>query len=151
MKTRSHPAGKPLSAASASNHRQTTVNPGKPKSSGYAEPKPGETTARDKPNPAVAGDETSQTAPTGPGENVEYPETEPGEEASPDEPHTPDGNVEYPPDATPIDLANGMTSGTPNKPGENEDDPQEPEPLPPGEHQREPINDPDPAHTKLHA
>lgn len=36
-------------------------------------------------------------------------------------------------------------------PDEEQDPPSdEPEPLPPGEHKREPINDPDPADTKLH-
>jgi hypothetical protein len=35
-------------------------------------------------------------------------------------------------------------------PGEEEEAPDDTEPLPPGEHKREPIKDPDPADTKLH-
>lgn len=35
-------------------------------------------------------------------------------------------------------------------PGEDEEDPDDTEPTPPGEHKREPIKDPDPADTKLH-
>jgi hypothetical protein len=35
-------------------------------------------------------------------------------------------------------------------PGESPPDPAEDEPLPPGEHKREPIHDPDPADTKMH-
>ena len=76
------------------------ANPGKPPASGYAEPKPTEATVRDKPNPEVPGDETSQV------------------EAS--------------------------------TPGEDEEQPDDTEPVPPGEHKREPIKDPDPADTKLH-
>jgi hypothetical protein len=36
------------------------------------------------------------------------------------------------------------------EPGEAPPKPEEDEPLPPGEHKREPIHDPDPADTKLH-
>lgn len=35
-------------------------------------------------------------------------------------------------------------------PGEEEEEPDDTEPTPPGEHKREPIKDPDPADTKLH-
>lgn len=35
-------------------------------------------------------------------------------------------------------------------PGETEEKPGETEPTPPGEHKREPIQDPDPADTKMH-
>jgi len=35
-------------------------------------------------------------------------------------------------------------------PGEEEEAPDDTEPLPPGEHKREPIKDPDPADTKSH-
>jgi hypothetical protein len=36
-------------------------------------------------------------------------------------------------------------------PGEEDEAPDDVEPTPPGEHKREPIKDPDPADTKLHA
>ena len=36
------------------------------------------------------------------------------------------------------------------EPGKGPAKPEDDEPLPPGEHKREPINDPDPADTKLH-
>jgi hypothetical protein len=36
------------------------------------------------------------------------------------------------------------------EPGEPAPKPGDDEPLPPGEHKREPINDPDPADTKMH-
>ena len=36
------------------------------------------------------------------------------------------------------------------EPGEPAPKPEDDEPLPPGEHKREPINDPDPADTKMH-
>ena len=39
---------------------------------------------------------------------------------------------------------------TPTDPAETPSNPQNDEPLPPGEHKREPIHDPDPADTKLH-
>jgi len=35
-------------------------------------------------------------------------------------------------------------------PDEEQPKPEDDEPLPPGEHKREPIKDPDPADTKLH-
>lgn len=35
-------------------------------------------------------------------------------------------------------------------PGEEDGAPDDTEPTPPGEHKREPINDPDPVDTKLH-
>ena len=38
----------------------------------------------------------------------------------------------------------------PGEPGNEPPNPVEDEPLPPGEHKREPIHDPDPADTKLH-
>ena len=38
----------------------------------------------------------------------------------------------------------------PGEPGEAPPKPEEDEPLPPGEHKREPIHDPDPADTKMH-
>jgi len=41
------------------------------------------------------------------------------------------------------------TPGT-GEPGEGVPKPEDDEPLPPGEHKREPIKDPDPADTKLH-
>jgi hypothetical protein len=41
------------------------------------------------------------------------------------------------------------TPGT-GEPGEAPLKPEDDEPLPPGEHKREPIHDPDPADTKLH-
>jgi len=41
------------------------------------------------------------------------------------------------------------TPGT-GEPGDGSPKPGDDDPLPPGEHKREPINDPDPADTKLH-
>jgi len=100
MSKRMDPAGAaPPPAGSA--HVQITRNPGKPKASGYAEPRPTETTERDKPVPGVPGNEASQ-----------------------------------------------VTAALPD---EDEEEPEDSEPTPPGEHKREPIKDPDPADTKQHA
>lgn len=56
---------------------------GKPKGAGYAEPKPTETTERDKPDPRAAGGEASQVQASTPGEDGEGNEddepTPPGE------------------------------------------------------------------------
>lgn len=82
-----------------SEHVQIIKNPGKPKASGYAEPKPTETTERDKPVPGVPGNEASQVT------SASLPDEDEAEDA---------------------------------------------EPTPPGEHKREPIRDPDPADTKQH-
>ena len=82
-------------------HRRTTADPGQPRGSGYAEPRPAEASQPDQPNPDAAGNQAAQVASNLPGED--------------DEQELPDT-----------------------------------EPTPPGEHKREPINDPDPADTKLH-
>ena len=49
-----------------------------------------------------------------------------------------------------VASATHKTPGT-GEPGEpNAPKPEDDEPLPPGEHKREPIHDPDPADTKMH-
>ncbi len=87
-------------AAPVDDHASTTAEPGQPKGSGYEEPRPAVSSARNQPNPDAAGNEASQVAA--------------------------------------------------QLPGEEDEDPAPIEPVPPGEHKREPINDPDPADTKLH-
>jgi len=89
------------------NHSQAAANPGKPKSSGYAEPKPDQSNERDKPNPAVAGDEASQIAPTEP-DDVESPgrpapvSPEPSDDDAGEEtPGNAGGNIEYPDHSSP--------------------------------------------------
>lgn len=52
----------------------TTTNPGKPKASGYAEPKPNAPGAHDKPDPEAAGGEASQVAAAVPDEDEHEPE-----------------------------------------------------------------------------
>jgi len=68
-------------AAGMPGDSSTVANPGKPKSSGYAEPRPKGATDPAKPNPEVAGDEASQVAPRAPNDNVEYPSDELDDEA----------------------------------------------------------------------
>jgi hypothetical protein len=48
-----------------------------------------------------------------------------------------------------VATAQHKVPGT-GEPGEAPPTPEQDEPLPPGEHKREPIHDPDPADTKLH-
>ena len=65
-------------------HQKITARPGKPKASGYAETRPWETTAMDKPNPDAAGNEPAQVEAQLPGEEEEETpddteETPPGE------------------------------------------------------------------------
>lgn len=98
MSKRMESTGSAPPPPASSEHVQIIGNPGKPRASGYAEPKPTETTERDKPVPDVPGDEASQVA-----------------AALPDE---------------------------------DEEEPEDTEPTPPGEHKREPIRDPDPAETR---
>lgn len=61
----------------------STPAAGKPKGAGYAEPRPAETTERDKPDPDVPGGEASQVAASTPGNEEDVPEdvepTPPGE------------------------------------------------------------------------
>lgn len=80
-KTESEVSQRPADAVS--NGVQTTTNPGRPKASGYAEPKPDQATDRDKPNPEVAGDQASQVATALPDEDEQAPDdiepTPPGE------------------------------------------------------------------------
>lgn len=98
MSKRTESAGTAPTPPASSDHVQITKDPGKPKASGYAEPKPTETTERGKPVPHVPGNEASQIAAS--------------------------------------------------LPDEDEEEPDDTEPTPPGEHKREPIKDPDPAETK---
>ena len=95
------PRHSPVPARAVTDSAPVTSRPGQPNSSGYAEPKPAETRARDRPVPEAAGGEASQVAGRAPDEGPEAPDDD--------------------------------------------------EPTPPGEHKREPIKDPDPADTKLHA
>jgi len=88
----------PMPPAPPGGHRKTVSRPGKPKSSGYAEPRPKAGAVDDKPNPVAAGNEASQVAPLGTVGNVESPtdvdeskQLEPGE------------NIEYPSDSAPLD------------------------------------------------
>ena len=74
----------PATPGQGEGHEQVTARPGKPKASGYAETRPSETTAVDKPNPDVAGNEPAQVAAQLPGEEDEETpddteETPPGE------------------------------------------------------------------------
>jgi len=81
-------------------HAQTVAKPGKPKSSGYAEPNPKTTPNPDQPDPDVPGDESSQSHTAGEGD-VEYP-TDDSNDDSP--PRSGAGeNIEYPSEASPLD------------------------------------------------
>lgn len=88
----------PMPPAPSGNHSQTVPNPGKPKSSGYAEPRPKGGAAQDKPNPEAAGNQASQTAPLGTVGNVESP-TDAEQSKRPE----PGENIEYPSDSAPLD------------------------------------------------
>ena len=101
MTTQSKPATAPLQREGEAAHEQISPRAGKPKSSGYAETKPSETTAVDHPNPDVAANEASQVEAAQPGKSSE------------------------------------------------DEDPDSTDDAPPGEHKREPINDPDPADAPL--
>jgi hypothetical protein len=88
----------PLPPARSTGPSDTASRPGKPKSSGYAEPRPKPGAPQDKPNPEAAGNQASQVAPLGTVGNVESPsdaeeskQTEPGE------------NIEYPSGSAPLD------------------------------------------------
>ena len=88
----------PMPPAPPGGHKQTVSQLGKPKSSGYAEPRPKAGAVDDKPNPEAAGNQASQVAALGTVGNIESPadadqskQPEPGE------------NIEYPSDAAPLD------------------------------------------------
>ncbi len=73
---------------------------------------------------------------TGHPKGAGYAEPKPTETTERDQP-----NPEVPGDeASQVEAA---------QPDEDEDEPADDEPLPPGEHKREPIKDPDPADTKM--
>jgi hypothetical protein len=85
-----------------------------------------------------------------------YAEPTPRETSNPSQPN-PDaaGNARAQVAASAGNTRGPAMSGNPRapaKPGESEEPamPGTDEPLPPGEHKREPIEDPDPADTKLH-
>ena len=85
-----------------------------------------------------------------------YAEATPRETTAPDQPN-PDaaGNESAQVAANAADSRGPSMSGHPRapaKPGEPEEPamPGADEPVPPGEHKNEPINDPDPADTKMH-
>ena len=84
MSTKMEPATMPPQREGEIAHEQITPRPGKPKASGYAEPRPSETTATNKPNPDAAGNQPAQVAAQLPGEEEEEApddteETPPGE------------------------------------------------------------------------
>jgi hypothetical protein len=79
-----------------------TPTAGKPKSSGYAEPRPKGASDPGKPNPDVPGDEASQVASTPPGESVEYPSTDVDDESAPHAGGAGE-NIEYPSESAPLD------------------------------------------------
>ena len=95
-------------AAGAPGNASPAAHPGKPKSSGYAEPRPKDTSEPAKPNPDVAGDEASQVAPnepgeTEPGESVEYPSDGSDDESAVHATRGASENIEYPSQAAPLD------------------------------------------------
>ena len=78
MSTRSEPENTSATLPASGNRARPATAPGMPRESGYAEPKPAETTERDKPNPEAAGSEASQVAAAKSGEVEDDPaDTEP--------------------------------------------------------------------------
>jgi hypothetical protein len=90
-------------AAGTPGKTSTVANPGKPKSSGYAEPRPKGATDPGKPNPEVAGDEASQIAPAAKSEDIEYPSDATDNDAAAHDSGVASENIEYPSGAAPLD------------------------------------------------
>lgn len=89
--------------AGAPGHSSTVNQPGKPKSSGYAEPRPKTTPDTDKPNPEVAGDEASQVAPAARNDDIEYPTESSETDSMPRGSGEAGENIEYPSGDAPLD------------------------------------------------
>jgi hypothetical protein len=90
-------------AAGAAGNASTVANPGKPKSSGYAEPRPKDTSEPAKPNPDAAGDEASQVAAPRSGESVEYPSETSDDESAVHATGGTNEDIEYPSRSAPLD------------------------------------------------